>query len=524
MRTVSVLAALLAAALLALPLRAGDDFAAGAARAKEKVLSNGLRVIVFERRQAPVVAFATAVKVGSVDEPRGLTGTAHVFEHMAFKGSTTLGTKDYEAEKKLLDQMEDVFAELKKAKARGASLEEQKKLTDQLDALSVQADKLVVSEEYSTILQRHGGVGLNAWTAADCTVYHVELPSNRLELWMALEADRFAKPVLREFYKEKEAVKEERRLRTDSSPQGKLFEEFTALAFKAHPYGQPTIGHVSDLDALSAREASEFFKRYYTPNNTTISLVGDVSPDEAFAMAEKYFGSLPRGPEPPQVHTVEPPFDGEKRVMVEAKAQPVVGIGWHRPSSLDKDNAVYSAITDLLTGGRSSRLYKVLVVEKKLAVTVEAFTGYPGERFPQLVAILCVPAPGKTTDECVKAIDEELAKLKKDLVDEQELESVKVRTRAGVVRGLRSLVGMAQALSVSQATLGDWREVFAQPDRIAKVTREDVKRVATTLFTRKGRIRGEIVPPPAAEGEAKKDEPKKDEPKGEEKKNDEDGE
>ncbi|HZU97034.1 MAG TPA: pitrilysin family protein [Planctomycetota bacterium] len=466
-----------------------------ASKVNEILLDNGLRVLVLERHNAPTVAFATAVNVGSVDERTGETGLAHMFEHMAFKGSTTVGTKDWPKEKAALEVVEERFAAYHKlvlAKASKAAIQDAKKAFEQAQE---EAGKYVEPEEYSKIIERNGGEGLNAFTAADMTVYHVEMPANRLELWFLLESDRFRDNVLREFYKERGVVMEERRMRTESSPEGKMFEDFIACAFMAHPYGRPTIGWMSDLEALSATTARKFFDRFYTPDNMTISIVGDVQTSEVKRLAQKYFGPMERGPKREPVPTIEPKQEGEKRIEVEIKAQPVVALAWHGPAARDEDSDSVDALTDVMANGRTSRLYKRLVVEEKLAVNVSMGWGEPGQKYPNLIYAFAIPAPGKKNDDCVKAIDEEIEKVKKEPCTDDELAIVKTRDRANFVRGLRGNLGIAESLATHQVQYGDWKSLFSQPKHIATLTPEDLRKVARKYLTRSNRSRADIVAP-----------------------------
>ncbi|UCD51535.1 MAG: insulinase family protein, partial [Phycisphaerales bacterium] len=334
--------------------------------------------------------------------------------------------------------------------------------------------------------------GLNAGTSADYTVYFVNLPSNKLELWMLMESDRFLNPVLREFYKEKDVVMEERRMRTETQPVGKLLEEFLAVAYKAHPYGQPVIGHMSDLEALTRSEAEAFFRTHYGPTNLTMAIVGDVDPARVKALATEYFGRIPARPHPRPVETVEPPQQGERRVIIEDPAQPFVLIGYHKPGINHPDNAVFDAITDIVGMGRTSRLYKSLVKEKRIAMYASGFQGMPGNKYPGLFLFYAVPARGHSSQECEEAIYAEIERLKDEVVDAEDLKKAKTRARAAVIRQLRSNSGLAGQLTAFEVMTGDWRNLFKQIDQIDQVTAEDIQRVARQYFTTKNRTVGII--------------------------------
>lgn len=460
----------------------------------EFTLDNGLHFIVVERHDAPVVSFHTYANVGSVDEVKGITGMAHVFEHMAFKGSTTIGTTNYQAEKQIMENIDTIFMALKAERRKGerADPERLAALEKEFKQLQEEAEQYLVHDEFEEALSRAGSVGLNAQTTSDATHYTVSLPSNKIELWMSLESERFLNPVLREFHKEKDVVMEERRLRVESRPIGRLLEEFLAVAYKAHPYGEPGIGHMSDLRTMTRAEAEAFFKTYYTPGNLTIGIVGDVDPESVRAMAQTYFGRIPAGPAPEPVETVEPPQLGERRVVVEDPAQPLVLIGYHKPGIRDEDNAVYDAISDIIGAGRTSRLYKNLVKEKKIAVAASGLQGLPGNKYPGLFLFFAIPAKGHTNAACKEAILTEIEQLKATPVSREELEKAKTRARAGLIRQLASNSGLAAQLTSYEVLTGDWRELFKQLDRIEQVTAEDIQRVAKETFTSTNRTVGVI--------------------------------
>src|SRR6202166_4657135 len=299
-------------------LLAGQSLKDFEKRVTEFTLGNGLHFIIFERHEAPVVSFHSYVNAGSVDDPGGETGIAHMFEHMAFKGTETIGTKDYPRERKAMDEVEHVYDEYDAERNKGLKADPKKlaDLQEQLKAAMEKADSYVIPNAYPELIEANGGVGMNAGTGEDSTNYFYNFPRNRLELWFLLESQRFYDPVFREFYKERDVVREERRMRIESSPQGKLVEALLATAFEAHPYRNSPAGWASDIDNFRMPEAELFYKKYYTPGNITIGIAGDVNPAEAKRLAEKYFARLPKAPLPPVVRTVEPKQEGEKRVAV----------------------------------------------------------------------------------------------------------------------------------------------------------------------------------------------------------------
>jgi len=489
-RRTSMLVALL---LLAASAATAQDLASFEKRTSMRVLDNGLTVIILERRDAPVFSYATMINTGSAQEVPGITGLAHMFEHMAFKGSDQIGTKDWKAEETALRKVEETYAAYQQA--RGATRPDAAKVAELekawKDAIA-EADKHVEDNEFSEVVDRAGGVGMNAFTSSDQTGYFFSMPSNRFELWAYLESERFRKPVFRQFYKERDVVFEERRMRIESSPFGRLFEQFLGTAFIAHPYGFPTVGWPSDLHSFSATDAEEFFRKYYVPANMVVTIVGDVSATEAWPVIEKYFGRLPKAPAPPALRTVEPTQIAERTVVLRETAQPLYMEGYHRPASSHPDSAVYDVISMLLSSGRTSRLYKSLVRDKKIAAGAAGFNGFPGEKYPNLFTFYAITTPGHTPDEVQAAIRSEIDRIKTEDVPADELASVKTRVKAGLIRQLSGNSGLALQLASYQTLYGDWRELFREVERIDKVTAADVKRVANETFTDKNRTVAKI--------------------------------
>jgi predicted Zn-dependent peptidase len=298
--------------------------------------------------------------------------------------------------------------------------------------------------------------------------------------------------VMREFYKERNVVMEERRMRTDSSPTGRLVEQFLGTAFMANPYHRPTIGYASDLQSFSATDASEFFNRHYVPSNMVIGLVGDLDPQTVFPIIERYFGRLPTTPKPIELYTIEPPQNSVRQVTLQDPSQPFYVEGYHRPSYLAPDDAVYDAISDILSNGRTSRMYRSLVRDQKIAAVAAGFSGFPGIKYSHLFAFYAVPLPGHTTPEMQKAIHAEIEKLKTQDVTDEELQMFKTRTKAELIRGLASNEGLAEQLATYQTRYGDWRELFRYLDRVDKVSKADIRRVSNSAFTESNRTIGVI--------------------------------
>ncbi|MGZ7078782.1 MAG: M16 family metallopeptidase [Thermoanaerobaculia bacterium] len=481
------------AALLLVATTAGaQDLASFEKRTTVKTLANGLTVIMLERHEAPVFSYTLVVNAGSAQEVAGITGLAHMFEHMAFKGSQNVGTKDYAKEKVALAKVESAYGAYfrEREKTIGRDEAKLKQLEKAWHDAIAEADKFVVPNEFSKIVDRAGGTGMNAGTASDETVYFFNMPSNRFELWAFLESERFFDPVFREFYKERDVVYEERRMRSESSPVGRLVLQFNSAAFMAHPYGTPPIGWGSDLQSISATDAKNFFRKYYVPSNMVIAIVGDINPAEAMPIVEKYFGRIPKSPTPEPLRTVEPPQQSERTVVLHESAQPIYLEGYHRPAVTDPDNAVYDTISMLMSSGRTSRLYRSLVRDKKIAAQAFGFNGFPGQKYPILFVFGAVPTPGHTATDMVAPIHAEIDRLKTQDVTAEELQSVKTRVKAGLLRQLDSNSGLAQQLAGFQTLFGDWRELFRQVDRIDKVTAADIRRVANQTFDANNRTVG----------------------------------
>jgi predicted Zn-dependent peptidase len=471
-----------------------QDLASFEKRTTVKVLPNGLTLIVCERPEAPIFSYYTLVDAGSADDPQGASGLAHMFEHIAFKGTDKIGTTNYAAEKLALAKVEITYAaydaEYRKLvgqdKAKLATLK--KAFDDAQDA----AEKYVVPNQFAELAEKNGAVGLNADTGEDSTNYFWSMPSNRLELWAYMESGRIGHPVAREFYKERDVVQEERRMRIDSNPIGAMVEQFLATAYVAHPYGRSGVGWESEISQVNATEADAFHKKYYVPANIVIAVVGDLKASTAMPILEKYFGTIPAGPKPQPMTTIEPVQFAEKSVFIKETAQPFYLEGYHRPDYRDPDNSVYDAITDIFSNGRTARLYKSLVRDQKIAVDAEGFSGFPGEKYPGLFAFYGVPTPDHTPDQIRDAVHKEIDKLKTQDVTDEELQTFKTRARADLLHGLADNEGLAHQLAEYQTRYGDWRQLFHELDDIDKVTKADVRRVANKVFIESNRTSAKI--------------------------------
>ena len=480
--------------LLLAALALSQDVASFEKRVTVKQLANGLTLIVCERPEAPVFSFFTLVDAGSAQDPMRATGLAHMFEHMAFKGTDKIGTTNYPAEKAALEKVETAYAAYIKERDKrvGQDPTKLKDLEKSWQDAATDANQYVVPNEFGKIVEQNGGEDMNAFTNYDETVYHYSFPENRLELWAYLESERFMHPVMREFYKERNVVIEERRMRTDSNPFGRLLEQFTEAAFSAHPYHRPTIGWISDLNHFSATDAQSFFDTYYVPSNMVVAVAGDIKSSEALPILEKYFARLPQHPHPDEATTQEPPQNSERRVVLKDPSQPIYIEGYHRPDYRSKDDAVFDAISDLMSEGRTSRLYRALVRDKKIASYSEGITGYPGIKYSHLFAFLAVPLPGHKPEEMADAIHAEIERLKKEDISDDELKMIKTRSKANLIRGLADNEGLATQLATYETRYGDWRELFRSVDRIDAVTKSDIRRVANEVFVDTNRTVGVI--------------------------------
>lgn len=458
-------------------------------------LKNGMKFIVLERHEAPVVSFHVYADVGSANETYGITGISHLLEHMAFKGTNVVGTKDYEAEVKVLEELDALYDQIKREEAQvkpdAQKLEEMK---NNFETLRLKAKEYVVNNELIDMMRRQGDQGINAYTSNDATQYVDSLPSNKVEYWMAMTSDRFLNPIFREFYKERDVVMEERRLGLETRPMGRLIEDFSATAFKAHPYHHTVVGHMSDLRNITRQDVEDYFNKYYGPNNLTVGIVGDVAADEVFKLAETYFGRIPSGPKPEPVRTEEPEQWGERHVTVTARSQPILVVGYHRPNARHQDSAALDALANIIGQGRSSRLYQVMVKEKKVAVQTGCFNGFPGDKFPNLMAFFAVSSWGHNSDECLAVIDAEIEKIKKEPVTPEELTKFKRNSIKNLLNRMKSNSRMAALLTYAEVVLGGLDEAFEQIKEIEAITADDVKRVAHTYLVKNKRTVGEIIP------------------------------
>ncbi|HVN30369.1 MAG TPA: pitrilysin family protein, partial [Thermoanaerobaculaceae bacterium] len=468
----------------------------------EKVLPNGMKLLMVVRHDSPTVAAGWVARVGSVNEAPGITGISHLFEHMMFKGTKTIGTTDYKKDAEILAEqdairaeMEKEYAALREAERRGeisGGIYDPANMTPRLKELKSQLEKLyaaekevIVKEELDSIYTAQGASGVNAGTGEDQTFYFVTVPSNKLELWFWLESDRLLNPVFREFYSERDVVREERRMRIESTPTGKFEEAFEAMFWESSPYSHPVAGWPSDVESITRSQAESYFGIYYAPNNITAALVGDFDPDAAVRLAETYFGRIPRGTTPPpEMITSEMPQQAEKRFLAEADTNPEVVIRFHAVPFPHKDMYAFQLLASLLNG-RTGRLYAALVDAQQVAV------GEPGalaeaKKYEGYFEVSAEVKDGKHPEDVEAALEAELSKLAKEPVGEHELQKVKNQELADSFRRLQSNFFLMVQLLIFDST-DTWKFINEAPARFQGVTAGDIQRVAAKYLTPEGR-------------------------------------
>lgn len=472
---------------------------------KERQLSNGMTILVVENHLAPVVSTYLRFKVGAVDEHTGISGVSHLLEHMLFKGTKVIGTSNYEAEKPLMAKIDSLAALMANENTKlrhpliGGSEERVKALRDEMAALQAEQARYVIKDELWETYLVNGGSSLNASTGSDGTQYYVSLPANRLELWAFLESDRMANLQLREFYSERDVVREERRLRTENQPWGRLYEALNASAHWSSPYRWGAIGWGSDIDNVMRESVEAYFRKFYHPANAIACVVGDVKADDVFALCERYFGTIPASPMPPDVYTLNSPQMGERVIEVEFDANPVAIAGWHMPQIGHPDVAALDVLSDILSRGRTSRLYKN-ITEKRLG---RASAGISFSRYPDLFVSRITPLGDNTVDEVMAAMYHEIDRLKTELVEPWEINKVRTQADADFIRSLASNRGLAFRLGNMEAMAGDWHYLMDYRNAIKSVTPEDIMRVANAYLVKKNRTVVKLIQTkPSVTGEA----------------------
>jgi predicted Zn-dependent peptidase len=398
-------------------------------------LKNGLRVIIAEDHSAPVFAVAVNYNVGSRDERKGRTGFAHLFEHMMFKGSENVG-----------------------------------------------------AGEHPHLIFMNGG-SMNGTTNKDRTLYFEILPANQLDLALFLEADRMrALDITKDnLENQRQAVKEERRLRLDNQPYGKTFEAIDELAYENFAYEHSVIGSMADLDAASVDDVSSFFKTYYAPNNAVLSIVGDVDTKKTLEKIRLHFERIPAQAPPQAVDMTEPAQNEERRRTIEDPLARLarIDMAYKIPPSSSSDSDALEVLSTVLSGGRSSRFYETIVRQKELSPGIGAFAGE--SRGPSLFAVAGNVSPGKSVAELEAAIDAEIERLKAGPIEEWEMEKARTSARNELVNSLGSSLQRAIRLGEDALFYDNPNRINTRADGIAKVTSADVQRVAKQYLVKTGR-------------------------------------
>jgi len=466
----------------------------------ERVLSNGMRMLMVERHDDPTIAGGWVAHVGSSNEKPGITGIAHLFEHMMFKGTPTIGTTNYQRDLEIIEEQEQV-REAMRAEERAMreawrkgeltdllnpdhKSERCKELEKRFNGLIAEQRQILVKNEFDRIYTSAGASGMNAFTTHDLTGYFITVPANKLELWMWMESERLLEPVFREFYAERDVVFEERRMRTESTPLGKFAETFEAMVWQAHPYSWPVVGWASDIPAITKAQADAFYATYYAPQNITLVLVGDFDAEAAVTQAERYFGRIPRGPhDAPDVVTLEPDQVAEKRMNAEAEANPQVEIAWKTVPFGHPDTYPLTLLGQILST-RTGRLYKSLVLGSQVATSAEA--NQDDMKWAGTFRASGQAREGHTPEEVEEAIYREIEKLQVEPVPPRELQKVKNNFAAYEYRRLASNMNILFQLIFLDG-LGNWREINEAGPKYQAVTAEDIQRVAKEYFNRDNR-------------------------------------
>jgi len=463
-------------------------------RVTELVLENGWRFLLLPRKDAPVISFETRVACGGVDEPPGLSGMANLLKNLLFKGSDRIGTRGWEAERQALAEVDAAHAALDEARA-GGLLRAIDEAQEAYRAARERAGELLVPEEYGRILEDAGGAGtLNAFTTADDTRFVVSLPSNQVELWCWMEAERFSRPVMREFFAERDALLEARLGTLESSPIGALGAAVLRTAHGAHPYASAGGGEPEEIVRFTRADAEEFFRARYGARRLTTAIVGDIDPETLVPTLRRYFSSIPAGFESPRSPVVGPAQEGERRVEVESPSGPRLMVAWHVPAFGAPDAPAAEIAVRLLGYARSSRLERRLIRADAIASEVTVSPSWGGSRLTTLAMLLAAPAGDVELAALEAAIHEEVDRLAREGPDPEELAGVQRVARADWLRSLRENAAVARGLCEHQTKAGSWRAFFASADRLERVTAKDVQRVLRAYFVEENRTVGTLVP------------------------------
>ncbi len=447
-------------------------------RVSDFVLPNGLHFIVIERHEAPTLSFHTYVRAGSANAPTGQTGLVRILERLAWSGTETVGSRDWAAEKKALDAVEEAYDRLQAERNKGPKADDVKITSLEFDAqrASERAQMLAKPGEYLQVFTDQGATGIAVTASADAIRYTCTLPSNRAELWFSMESQRLARPVLRGFYAERANLAQEARV---PGADARVADALAAAGFLAHPYRNPMHGWMGDVDSLRTADLRALMERYFVPGNITIAIAGDITPPEARRLAERYFSGAAWSarPVPAAIPTVDPAQTAPRVSISYSAATPMVAVGYRRPDEFDRDDNVFDVIQMILTGA-NGWLTQSLTQESGVALAVRAVATYPGGRYPSLVAIVAQPAPGRSLDQVVSAIQGVIDRLRAQPVDEATLARAKAHVRETALAALMQNSGAAALLAAGAAEYGDWREPLNEMERIQKISAADVLRVA----------------------------------------------
>ena len=482
MRTFLNAAAIPAVAfLLAAPSQAAVNL-----KVHKEVLPNGLTVLLHPNSQAPTVSCRLFYVTGSVHEVPGKSGLAHILEHELFKGTKKVGIQDSVADARFMAIQDSLQALIRPAKLAGDTATV-KKLTAEHDSVLNEHRKIFVKDELWSAYQAAGGTGLNAFTSDLMTAYIVTLPKNKIELFMWLESDRMQNAVLREFYSERDVVREERRMRYDDKPTGRFFETLNSMIYEAFPYRVPTIGWPSDIMNLTREMADEHYRKYYKPRNAILVLAGDLDTVSTMQMVKKYFGNIPAGEAFPPLTIRDPEPAGEKRLTVSRPDAPnLFTLVFKTPEVGDR--SLYALdIAEGVLNGRSGRLYKRLVEKDKLAASVSASNS--PNKYVSEFGVSVNMRPDADPAKVEQAVWEELEKLKTETVSEREFQKVKNHAYAGLVRSLTDMENVATMLAYYEM-FGDYKIFLNWADELDKVSAADVQDVAKSTFVREKSVSG----------------------------------
>jgi len=453
-------------------------------KVERRRLANGIRVIFYQRGDAPVFSSSIAIRAGGVDEYPGITGISHLLEHMAFKGSENVGAIDYRKEKSLMDEQDVLVGRLRK----GIIGEEE---ITRLNAIEAELSSLSVEGFFGQEMQKRGAVGVNATTDKESTQYFQSLPSGAFEFWAYMDSERLFYPVMRQFYKELDVVLEERRMRYDDSPRGKLYEDMLAKSFTVHPYGLPVIGFVPDLNSLTATQTLEFHRNYYVPENIVVSVVGNVEPKLFWKVVDKYFGRLKTRARPARNPAPEPEQVEERKVEIEWQSQPLLYVAYKKPQWPDLDDVKIGMMLQTFAGGNQSPMYDELVRKRQIASNV-TYTEAPGSAYPNLAFFIIEPRAPHTNEEALRAFDEVLEKFKVDGFSEELLLNSKRSMSVSMLSRLRSNSSLANEFAEAELLYDNWNEVINWYALAMKVTKEEVLDVAQRYFVTQRRTVGMV--------------------------------